>query len=72
MFAAVGVVLAAVPYFQGKDFHLGNVLEMGLLAGTLFGIFVAVFLTPREITWDEETIRIRALLPGSRFHLAAT
>ncbi len=64
-FAAIAVMSGVIPYFQGKGFHIDDVLGMGALAGSFFGIFVVVFFTPREITWDDESIKIRALFPGS-------
>jgi hypothetical protein len=64
VFAFIVVFSVIVPYFQGKGYNVCDGLGLGAFAGTLFGIFVAVF-TPHEITWDEETIKIRALFPGS-------
>jgi hypothetical protein len=65
VFVAIVVISGVIPFFQGKGFHTSDVLGMGTFAGTIFGIFVAIFFTPREITWNDETIRIRALFPGS-------
>jgi hypothetical protein len=64
-FAAIAVISGVIPYFQGRGFHIDDVLGMGTLAGFFFGIFVAAFFTPREITWDDESIKIRALFPRS-------
>jgi len=38
---------------------------MGAGVGLFFGLFVAVFFTPREITFDDERFKIRAVFPGS-------
>lgn len=54
-----------VPYFQGKAVKLDDVLPPAVLGSAFLGIFVAVMFTPREITWNEERIKIRALFPGS-------
>ena len=64
-FICAVVGLGVVPYLRGKGFRVGDVLEMGAFVGLFFGLFVAVFFTPREITWDDERFKIRALYPGS-------
>jgi hypothetical protein len=54
-----------VPYFQGKETRVGNSLALAAFGGAIFGTFVAFVFTPREITWNDETIKIRAIFPGS-------
>ncbi len=64
-FVLIAVFSGVVPYFQGKEVRVGDILSLAALGAVFFGIVVAVFFTPREITWDDETIKIRALFPGS-------
>src|ERR1700761_2973538 len=64
-FVCIVLSTGVVPYLRGKGFHTADVLGMGAFAGVFFGIFVALFFTPREITFDDERFRIRALFPGS-------
>jgi hypothetical protein len=64
-FALIAVVSGVVPYFQGKEVRVGDILGMAAFGAAFFGIFVAVAFTPREITWDDDKIKIRALFPGS-------
>jgi hypothetical protein len=64
-FAVIAIFTGIVPYFQSQKVEFGNILGLGALGGTFFGIFVTLAFTPREITWNDETIKIRALFPGS-------
>ena len=64
-FVAIFVISGVTSFFKGKAFHIDDALGMGTSAGSFLGIFVSVFFTPREITWDDESIKIRALFPGS-------
>jgi hypothetical protein len=64
-FALIAIISCIVPYFQDKEVRASDILPWAPLMGVVFGIFVAVFFTPREITWDDESIKIRALFPGS-------
>ncbi|HVU06930.1 MAG TPA: hypothetical protein VHG89_00135 [Verrucomicrobiae bacterium] len=61
---AFAVISCVIQYFQGKGFHIIEVLWIGAFMGGVIGIFVAVF-TPREITWNDEGIKIRTLFRGS-------
>lgn len=49
--------------FQGKRIRVDDGLAMGTLAGLTRGIGAMCF-TPREISWDDETIRIRTKFSG--------
>jgi len=64
-FILIAIVSGVVPYFQGKEVQVGSILMIAALGGVFFGIFVTVAFTPREITWNDETIKIRTLFPGS-------
>ncbi|HXT41979.1 MAG TPA: hypothetical protein VN887_18365 [Candidatus Angelobacter sp.] len=64
-FAFIAVSSGVVAYLQGNEVRVGNILALATLGGTLFGIFVTAIFTPREITWDDETIKIRAIFPRS-------
>lgn len=63
-FVLIGIFEGLVPLLQHKPVQFQGALAMAALAGALFGLF-ACLLTPREITWDSESILIRALSPGS-------
>ena len=64
-FVVITVFAGGVPYLQGQKVELGNILGLGALCGAFFGVFVTVAFTPREIIWNDETIKISALFPGS-------
>ncbi|HEY1719110.1 MAG TPA: hypothetical protein VGH42_12560, partial [Verrucomicrobiae bacterium] len=64
-FIAIIIISYVVPLLQSKETQFGNILGLSALGGTFAGIFATVVFTPREITWNDETIRIRALFPGS-------
>ena len=64
-FVLIAIISGIVPYFQGKEVQVGDILPLAALGGVFLGIFVTIAFTPREITWDDETIKIRALFPGS-------
>ena len=64
-FALITVVLGIVPYFQGKEVRIASILTLAVFVGALFGIFIAIIFTPQEITWNDETIKVKALFPGS-------
>ena len=63
VFVLASVGVAIVPYFQGKGIRVDDGLAMGTLAGLTMGIG-AICFTPREISWDDETIRIRTKFSG--------
>jgi hypothetical protein len=65
LFVLIAISSGAVRYFRGQELQAGDIFSSAALGGVVFGIFVAVIFTPREITWDDETIKIRALFPGS-------
>lgn len=61
----IAVVSGIIPYFQGKPVQAGDILGEAGFGAVFFGIFVALAFTPREITWNDDTITIRTLFPGS-------
>jgi hypothetical protein len=65
VFILITLFSGLVPHFQGKVVSLEDVLSPAIIGGSFFSILVAVMFTPREITWNEERIKIRALFPGS-------
>jgi hypothetical protein len=65
VFILITLFSGLVPHFQGKVVSLEDVLSPATIGGVFFSILVAVLFTPREITWSEERIKIRALFPGS-------
>ena len=66
-FVLVAVVLVIARYFQSQKLRIGDVISLAALGGAVCGIFAVIFLTPREITWDDETIMISAFFPGSGY-----
>jgi hypothetical protein len=64
-FLYVALVSIVWPYLQGKGIRIDDVLPVSVLGGLVFGVFVTGFLTPREISWDEETFSIRTVFPAS-------
>lgn len=52
-------------FSEGKSFDPVDLLLLSTMAGVLFGLFAAFLNTPREIAWDDNSIRIRAIFPGS-------
>jgi hypothetical protein len=65
LFIIITFFSGIVPHLQGKAVRFDDFLPPAVLGGAFIGIFVAVMLTPREITWNEERIKIMALFPGS-------
>jgi hypothetical protein len=64
-FLLIAVFSGAVPHFRGEKVRFNDILSNAVVPCTIFGIFVAVMFTPREITWNEKSVLIRALFPGS-------
>jgi len=65
VFILIVVFQGVVPWLQNKEVVLEDILAMALIGSSFLGASVAILFTPREITWDEETVTISALLPGS-------
>jgi hypothetical protein len=65
IFILIAVFTGVVPHLEGKEVHFGDIVSMAAFGGALLGIVVIVMFTPREITWDGDKIRIRALFAGS-------
>jgi hypothetical protein len=64
-FAAIAIISYVFPLLQSKEIQLGDILGLSAMGGAFFGIFATVAFTPREITWNDETIKIKALFPSS-------
>lgn len=65
IFLLIAILTSIVSYLQGKPVRFEENLSVAALGGLFSGIAVAVLFTPREITWDDESFKIRALFPGS-------
>jgi hypothetical protein len=64
-FVIITVFSGVMPHLQGKAVRFDDIFAMAIFGSAFLGIFVAVMFTPREITWNEERIKIGALFPGS-------
>jgi hypothetical protein len=65
VFILIAIFSGVVPYLDRKEVHVGDVVSMAAFGGALLSIVVIVMFTPREITWDDDRIKIRALFPRS-------
>ncbi len=69
--SASAFITLSVISFIGSDLtgieSLAPHLMFGLFAGLAFGLVAAVFLTPGEIHWDEDTFGIKTLFSKSEY-----
>ncbi len=64
-FIAALVMMAVIRFSEGKGLDPWGMLSLGILAGSVLGLCTAIGQTPGEISWNDESISIRSIIPGS-------
>ncbi|RYD23748.1 MAG: hypothetical protein EOP88_02980 [Verrucomicrobiaceae bacterium] len=60
------LAMVAIPgVLKGTRFDVWELLGFGIMVGSLFGLVIILGQTPREINWDDDSISIRSIIPGS-------
>ncbi|RYD73624.1 MAG: hypothetical protein EOP84_21235 [Verrucomicrobiaceae bacterium] len=60
------LALVAIPgVLKGTRFDVGELLGFCTMAGFVFGLVLVLGQTPREINWDDDSVSICSIIPGS-------
>jgi hypothetical protein len=65
VFISVVVVMFLIPVLLAQTVQLSDVLSVASIGGVFLGLFVSIAFTPKEISWDDEGIKLAAVFPGS-------
>jgi hypothetical protein len=64
----VGLIIifsGIIPYFQGAKIETIGLIT-SVIPGIILGIFVILFFTPQELTWDDSRFKIKMIFGGTK------
>lgn len=64
-FGLILIMSGVIPHFRGQAVDWPAIASISAFGSAFLGVGVCVMFTPREISWDEEKIRLRVNFPRS-------